>query len=99
MKNTILVNGKRKTCRIYDDGGKTADRYTVVYRVVRLSDGTRYYPYTGMGCTPFAPTGICQHGEARTPIDRPSGKHLGKRIAFESLNEDCQRVIIDYLSR
>lgn len=33
IKNTILVNGKRKVCRIYDTGPDGAfDRYTVAFK-------------------------------------------------------------------
>ena len=98
MKNTIIVNGKRKTCRIYDNGGKTIDRYTACFRVERMKDGTRYYPFVGFSTIPFSPLGFCQHGDDELPIDRPSGKHLGKRIPFESLNEDCQRLLIQELT-
>lgn len=95
MKNTVTANGKRKTCRIYDNGGETLDRYTACFRVEKMKDGRRYFPYLGFSTSPL---GFSQHGDADLPIDRPSGKHLGKRIAFESLNKDCQQLLIQELS-
>lgn len=95
MKNTIQANGKRKTCRIYDNGGESADRYTACFRAVRYKNYGLVYPYLAFNGIPFNPLGFCQHGEHTRKID---GKHLGKRIAFESLNEDCQRLIIQELS-
>jgi len=89
MKNTITVKGKRYVCRIYDSP-PCGDRYTVCFKA-RSYLGMLYYPYIGMGETPFHPQGICQHGDSATMID---GKHLGKRISFEKLPLDCQKVIL-----
>lgn len=88
--------------RIYDNGGQTIDRYTVcfpAYRIpVPLSGQpprmeTRY-PFLSMSGAPFWPQGFCQHGEYNSPIDRPTHTHLGKRIAFEQLPADCQKVVL-----
>lgn len=95
MKNTVTLNGKRYVCRIYDNGGESLDRYTACFRVEKMKDGTRYYPYVGFSERPFNPLGFCQHGDNPGMID---GKHLGKRIAFESLNEDCKKLIIQELT-
>lgn len=95
MKNTITLNGKRYVCRIYDNGGETLDRYTFCFKARRTLDGILYYPYMGAGETPFHPQGVGYHGDSPTKID---GKHLGKRIAFESLNEDCKKLIIQELT-
>ena len=94
MKNYItLPDGRRKTCRIFDNGGKTNDRYTAVYRTVRSINGL-YWPYLGMNAAPFDPQGIGQHGE----LNEKPGRHLGKRIAFDELPEDCQKTIIQDLT-
>lgn len=72
--------------RCYDDGGKSIDRYTVIYM-----DQPERLPNTfaavGMNATPFHPQGFGQHCTAMP------GRHLGKRIPFESLPEDCQRLV------
>jgi hypothetical protein len=72
--------------RIYDNGGKTIDRYTVVYM-----DEPEHKPNTfnarGMSEHPFHPQGF---GCSCTAMP---GRHLGKRIKFEQLPTDCQKLI------
>jgi hypothetical protein len=94
--------------RIYDNGGTeaggTMDRYTVVYMnqveqpghtVTRKGDSFHkteqvWIPTTfnslGMNSQPFH--GIGQHGPA------VPGAHLGKRIKWEDLPEQCQQAVI-----
>ena len=77
---------KRINIRCYDNGGKTADRYTVVY----MDYPTRHagcYESVGMSTEPFHPQGFGQHGDAMP------GRHLGRRIAFADLPEDCQKLV------
>jgi hypothetical protein len=90
---SLLPGGKPKYIRCYDSGDSFADRYTVVY--TKAGDGRCYY--VGMNCAPFHPQGIGMHGESDTMIDRPTYGHLGKRIAFDYLPEDCQKLVLqDY---
>lgn len=91
MKNTIMVNGKRKTCRIYDAGENFADRYTVAFRGYRVDNWGMIYHYLSSGDQPFSPHGFGQHGESRQFL---SGKHLGKRVEFDSLPEDVKKFIL-----
>jgi hypothetical protein len=91
VKNTIVVNGKRKTCRIYDNGGASWDRYTVAFRAVRHPRHGLYYPYIAASERPFHPQGFGQHGESQTFVD---GSHLGKRIAFTDCPPDVQKFIL-----
>ena len=94
----ILPDGIPRWIRAYDNGGLDApdgscDRYTVVFS--RLNIG--YCMYVGMSAAPYHPQGICQHGEHDRPIDRPRYSHLGRRISFDHLPKDCQRVVLhDY---
>jgi hypothetical protein len=74
-----------KHVRIYDNGGKTADRYTAVYIAQPLGRGL--YDSVGMCENPFHPQGIGQHSSAMP------GGHLGKRIDFEALPADCQALV------
>jgi hypothetical protein len=93
----LLPNGKPRYIRCYDNGGKTADQYTVVYtgRYTRHTGG-RFW-YVGMSAYPYHPRGFGYHGESETPIDRPTYSHLGKRITFEDLPADCQKLVrLDY---
>ena len=73
---------KQKKVIIYDNGGKTMDRYTVII------DKDAY----GMNSAPLWPYGINQHvGEVGRNITL--GKHLGKKVNINSLNPDVQKAI------
>jgi len=76
---------KRSNMRIYDNGGKTFDRYTVVFMDNEESKGLYYA--VGMSAHPFAPGGFGQHTSAAP------GRHLGKRLNFEKLPADCQKMV------
>lgn len=78
-----------KYIRVYDNCGKTFDRYTIVF-TKKINDE---FVYLGMSENPFHPQGFGQHGSSKTIIDRPTWKHLGKRIKFEQLPEDCQKLV------
>lgn len=83
-----MPNGIPRYVRCYDSHGP-GDRYTVVF--TRLA-GTNC-PYLGMNAEPYHPQGIGMHGESPTMIDRPTSSHLGKRIKFELLPPDCQKLV------
>lgn len=80
---TEKINGRR--FRAYDNGGKTCDRFTVVYMDEKERDGS--LSCVGMSPNPFHPQGFGQHSSAIP------GRHLGKRIPFASLPEPCQRLV------
>ena len=90
IKNTITVNGKRKVCRIFDNGGEMADRYTVAFRGYYIPGEGMIYPYLASSEKPFHPGGFGQHGESRHFL---KGKHLGKRVRFEDIPVDVQKFI------
>lgn len=76
---------------IYDNGGETADRYTVYYRKPQgWPEGFRgrYFPCVGMSAHPFHPQGVGMHDEGMP------GEHNGRRIQFRALPPDCQRLVI-----
>ena len=77
---------KNQSIRCYDNGGKTADRYTVVF-LDQPERAVNTFVALGMNSTPFHPQGFGQHTAAMP------GRHLGKRIAFASLPEDCQKLV------
>ena len=91
----LLPNGQPRYIRCYDSGDETADRYTVVFtgRYRHLTGGSTWY--VGMSAHPFHPQGFGQHGESPMPIDRPTSRHLGKRIPFAALPEDCRKLVLD----
>lgn len=69
--------------RCYDNCGKTADRYTVVF--MDRPTGRGAFEALGMNSQPFH--GIGMHTTAMP------GRHLGVRIAFEQLPADYQRAV------
>lgn len=92
IKNTIMVNGKRRVCRIFDTGPDgPADRYTIAFRGARLQCGALWYPYLASGDTPFHPQGFGQHGESKVFL---TGRHLGRRVSFEGLPADVRQFIL-----
>jgi len=83
MKNEI---------RIYDNGGKTFDRYTAIFMDRNYPCTLNTYECLGMSENPFYPQGFCQHSAAMP------GQHLGKRIELSELPADCQKAIQQEIS-
>jgi hypothetical protein len=103
---TFMPNDEPKYVRCYDNGGESADRYTVVFTGrYRKMTGDEFL-YRGMSANPFHPQGVGQFGSSPRQIDvnnwgfAPSvgrKNHLGKRIPFAELPEDCRKLVIsDY---
>lgn len=86
MKTEIINNKKIK---VYDNGGRTIDRYTAVYLFEKESD--KMYAGRGMCSNPTTPQGIGCYITVRP------GSHLGKRIKFEQLPEGCKQLILSDL--
>jgi hypothetical protein len=83
---TTTVDGVVRNVRIYDNNGKSFDRFTAVF----MDEPERergVYAAVAMSKYPYSPQGFGQHCSART------GRHLGKRIAFEDLPADCQSLV------
>ena len=96
--------GLPRWLRCYDNGGPDAkdgsiDRFTVVFsgRYTHKTGGAHWY--LGMSPLPFHPQGFGQHGEHNQCVDAMDGAwapavgrkcHLGLRIQFEDLPQDCQ---------
>lgn len=87
MRGNDFIDGH--PIKVYDDGGKTLDRYTVVFMDQSAHSFIcgRSFVCLGMNAAPFHPQGFCQHSQARI------GSHLGKRIEFAALPEDCQKAV------
>lgn len=92
----LLPDGIPRYVRIYDNGGKTADRYTVVFtgNYKKHRNYTSTYLYLSSSEDPFHPQGVGQHGDSTRMIDRPSSAHLGKRISFTQLTDKAQRFVV-----
>jgi hypothetical protein len=87
-----------KNLRIYDNGGETLDRYTIVdmepsAMVGRIDRKTGICKNLGYYHTVNASetgAGVYMHDELhRSNI----GRHLGKRVAFETLDSGLQRML------
>lgn len=99
-KKALMPKGIPRYIKIFDNGGKTYDRYTCIFTkksIISKEDrkyyGTRFM-FVGMSEDPFHPLGFGQHGELEP---QHIGSHLGKRIKFEDLPEDCKKLVIqDY---
>ena len=73
--------------RIYDNGGETVDRYTVV---IDYPDGSQ--SWLGSSEKPFDPQGFGQHvGDEGS--GNQEGEHLGKRVKFSEVPKDVQKFI------
>jgi hypothetical protein len=97
--------------RCYDNGGETADRFTVCFTgragCLRAGGCAPEYQYRAMSAHPWYPQGVGQWGSTRwrhCDVNRHGfapamGRkcHLGKRIPFAELPPDCQRLVLqDY---
>ena len=78
-----------KNIEIYDNGGATLDRYTIVdLRTAKKIAGTRFKLYECIGASATG-AGFYQH----TTCQR--GKHLGKKIPFIYLDGNLQQMLIN----
>lgn len=82
-----LIEGRRVA--IYDNRGATFDRYTVVY--LDRPEGRGLFACLGLSRNPRDPQGFAQHNVAHR------GAHLGRRVQFDSLPDECQAVILEDL--
>lgn len=77
--------------KIYDNRGKTFDRYTVVY--LDEPEGPGLFACRSMSAQPYSPQGFCQMSTAMV------GKHLGTVISLSDLPKDCQKVVLEDLKK
>ena len=79
--------------RIYDNGGKTIDRYTLVVPSVNTPGMLDMY---GFNEAPYHPQGFGQYaGEYR---QMGSYSHLGKLVSLESLPEQARKFVKETLT-
>jgi hypothetical protein len=97
MSRIFRADGSPRYVRIYDNGGETADRYTAVFTGRYRHKTAGEYCYRAMSRYPFHPQGFGLWCSYHTPIDRPRSAHLGRRILFQGLPEDCRTLVVrDY---
>ena len=73
--------------RVWDNGGRSIDRYMVVFTPYLL-DGQKVYFYLAMSASPS--WGFAQHGELR----RFPYKGSDKSILFAELPEACRLLVL-----
>ena len=54
----FLEGAPRELIAVYDNGGKTFDRYTAVFDDVSVYDGRTWIAYRGMSEDPYSPQGF-----------------------------------------
>lgn len=54
----FLEGAPRELIAVYDNGGKTIDRYTAIFDDVADYDGRRWISYRGMSEDPYSPHGF-----------------------------------------
>ncbi len=88
MKGRIIID-------TWDNGGKTADRYTIAISGVQWIGDVEYTCFIGSSNNPIHPQGFWHHShEVETKqFNRESHAHLGKRISFFALPEEVQACI------
>jgi len=87
----LMPGGIPKYIRCYDNGGKTTDRYTIVF--TGNYAGRRGCDVFGCSGHPSHPQGVGIHDTYDTIIDRPRYSHLGKRVTFDQLPAPVQKHI------
>ncbi len=91
-----MPDGVPQYVRVYDNGGKTDDRYTVVYTGNYKGRNGRC-DVRSMSIDYMKPNGVNIFDSYREIIDRPKSDHLGHRITFEELPRPCKEMVIaDY---
>lgn len=83
------MNSSKFNVTCFDNGGETADRYTIVNidDLERITADGAIYGALSASEDPFHPLGIGQHTSAMM------GEHLGQEIDFDALPEDVQRFV------
>lgn len=78
---------------IYDNGGRTVDRYSVVFTPFDC-DGELVFPTLSMSDHPTHPQGVGMRGETRQRPTRQPGERV---IGMDDLPADCRRFVEDDL--
>ena len=75
----------------YDNGGRSFDRYTILYGApLWMPEMGRNVPYFASSTNPFSPQGFGQHGEMSS-YNRAA---LGRKVKWSDLPHDVQRAVV-----
>jgi len=95
--STLLPNGKPRYIRCYTNNGQTFDQYTIVFTGQYSRKNNGVHRYIKISENPFQ--GAANTFYSNEIIDDPAYAHLGRKIKFELLPEECQKfVIMEYKS-
>lgn len=86
-----LEGAPRPVLACYDNGGRSADRYKVLYGAPLWSpDMGRNIPLRSMSANPFHPQGVGMYGE----MPAYNRGLLGRKVKFMDLPEPVRRCVI-----
>lgn len=80
--------------KLYDNGGKTADRYSLFVPSVNEPGKEDWYSFSE---SPYHPQGVGMYGGADYPM--PSYRHMGRLISYSDLPEQAKRYVKDTLTQ
>lgn len=82
------LNEAKEDFDVYDNGGKTADRWTVVSKSdLKNKQPNGMVDMLSLSENPNSPQGVSMWGEGQ------AGDHLGKKVKFSSLPKEVQKHI------
>jgi len=88
MKSFVeILQEKKLTFTVYDNGGDTADRYTVISSDDLKNPSGGLVDMLGLSDNPSSPQGVSMFSQGK------AGNHLGKKIKFSSLEKHIQKHI------
>ena len=94
---SLLPNRVPRYIRIYDNQGETPDRYTIVFSGNYKDKQETMYIFCN-SIPKHCAFGVYSYGFSPNYIDKPSYKHLGKKINFKSLPDEVKTCILkDYM--
>lgn len=91
----FMKNGNPRFLHVYDNGGKTVDRFSIVFtgKYRHLTNGQTVF--VGASEHPFHPQGFGSHECLNFVPDYPTYGHLGKKIQFKDLPPDVKKMVKD----
>lgn len=88
-RERLVPGGIPRYIRVYDNGGETLDRYTVVFTNKRVNGR---FMYLGMSDNPYSPNGAGFRGECESPR---MGANVGREVSFQDLPASCKRLVLN----
>ena len=92
-----MAKNKSVVIECWDNGGKTADRFTIAISGLMSVEDEPYTYFLGASKNPYHPQGVGQHSN-EMPVSeyesfRGGWQHLGKRVMFTDLPEEVQKFV------